>query len=1203
MIYVVKYLFLFCYINTLFLKRVLFCYSYNLSHHSSLYNNSKFESFQRNKKKRNKINKYHNIYYHKGGLNYENNIGNNYISNSFFLNKYIYHKKKHKLNFFNSPISYDDACILKNLFNSFTTEEKIKNKNSYKNVNINIMRKKCMLYLTFNNKENDNTINNNNNYYHVDQLHLSSIEETNILPSINWGHLSLFYGSHLNRDYYTYQDIIKYIQANEKKFIKCKNNNNNDNNDDDMDNNIYNNNNNDNHIDITKQTRIDKKCILIRGRIERKKKQSKRIFLYVRLNNGMYLTCVYEKKIPTNKNNISICPIDNMYMYIKNLKNESVIDIVGRIKLHGTLYKHTIPYIESLLNQRAIEIVVEQIDCISESFYNPPVMINDSDIHTDKMQMIIRGDNKIDDMHQTDRTEKDNIDKMENTPNDNIDKMESTLNDNIDKVENTLNDNVDKMENTLNDNIDKVENTLNDNIDEMENTLNDNIDKMENTLNDNIDKMENTLNDNIDKMENTLNDNIDKMENTLNNNIDKMENTLNDNIDKVENTLNDNIDKMENTLNGNIDKMENTLNNNVDKMDPLPYNNVQPQHTNNNYEEEKKINTNENMLKVQNFCLNYRNSINHLILYIKSKVFQRFRDLLERDGYTEIFTSKFIRIKECEKKPSLDKDENNYEEIQDNNIENTSSSDNNINIQLTGSEGGCKCYKLEGQNIVLSQSPQLYKQMLINSDYDKVYEINYCYRNEKFHSSRHLNEFMSLDIERVIYDNYYEIIIYMYNILKNMNTYINNNYSNELNVLSSFYNNNNNYTYRASQFCDNPIVISFSEAQDILDKYYRNNKNDVLLLHKQNNLHINKKNTYIYNKKHNKYIKILNNDEKKNMKKKIMFESSEKDKLHNIYYYNKILKYYKINKEENKKKQENIFVCVNNDMDKEYDETNKYNDTYYHFLNTFNKDEFYRQLLLFFNNMYDKYDVEKKKLQENNNNILKTKTEIYGSHTYGKINYDENDNNNKDEHIKTLYDYINIINKKKTYNNNNNNNNNDDGNIFITEPLSYNSLKNKYILYDDFTNDELNYLYLFIKYNFHSDIFIIDQYPVFLRPYYTSSNMYDLRFSNSYDFIYKGMEIISGSQRIHNLPILLFKTLKENKQISLSTFLHKKDNFNTLNYLHNFMKLINTKSTIYKYFNSFQYASKPHGGLALGMERYLMTLLNLNNIKNVSFSE
>ncbi|ETW50950.1 hypothetical protein PFMALIP_01109 [Plasmodium falciparum MaliPS096_E11] len=868
--------------------------------------------------------------------------------------------------------------------------------------------------------------------------------------------------------YYTYEDIIKYIETNEKKFVKCINNN------------IYNNNDN-NNTDITKQTFIDKKYILIRGRMERKKKQSKRIFLYLRLSNGMYLTCVYEKKIPTNKNNQSIYSIDNMYTYIKNLKNESVIDVVGRIKLHGTLYKHNISYIESLLNQTVIELVAEQINCISESFYNPPFMINDNDVHTNKIQM--------------NRAKKIN-----------------------------------------------------------------------------------------------------------------------------------NADTKEQGEKNNADTKEQGEKNNVDKTKNIPYNNLHAQQTNNNYEEEKKINTNENLLKVQNFCLNYRNSINHLIFYIKSKVFQRFRNLLERDGYTEIFTSKFIKIKESEKNPSnpsVDKSEKNYEETQDNNLENTSSSDNNINAQLTGSEGGCRCYKLEGQNIVLSQSPQLFKQMLINSDFDKVYEINYCYRNEKFHSSRHLNEFMSLDIEKVIYDNYYEIIIYMYNILKDMNTYINNNYFNELNILSSFYNNNNNYTYRASQFCDNPIVISFSEAQDILDKYYRNNKNDILLLQKkENNIHINNKNTYIYDKKYNKYIKILNNEEKQNMKKKIMFESSQKDKLHNIYYYNKILKYYKINKQENKQKKKNLFICSPHDMDKQYNEANIYNDAYYHFLNTFNKDEFYRKILLFFNNMYDKYDMEKKKLQENNTNVLKTQTQIIdGSNIYRKVTYDGNDddNNNHDEHIKTLYDLINIINKKETNNDNinnnddgnnnnnnddgNNNNNDDDGNVFITEPLSYNNLKNKYILYDDFTNDELNYLYLFIKNNFQSDIFIIDQYPIFLRPYYTGSNMYDLRFSNSYDFIYKGMEIISGSQRIHNLPILLFKTLKENKQISLSTYLHKKDNFTILNYLDNFQKLINKKSTIYKYFNSFQYASKPHGGLALGMERYLITLLNLNNVKNVTFSE
>ncbi|SOV11675.1 aspartate--tRNA ligase, putative [Plasmodium sp. gorilla clade G2] len=1137
MIYVVKYLFLIYYINTIFLKRVLFCYSYNLSHNFSLHNNSNFASYPRNKK-RNKINKYHNIYYHKGDLHYENNIANNYINDSCFLNKYyyIYHKKKHKLNYFNSPILYDDECILKNPFNSFTTKEGIKNKNSYKHVNINVMRKKGMLYLTFNNKKNDNTIKNDSNY-DVDQLDICNMEETNILPSTRWGHFSLFYGSSLNRDYYTYEDIIKYIQTNKKSFIKCINNNkNNDNNDKNNDDNNNNNddnndNNNNNSVDVTKETFIDKKCILIRGRIEKKKKQSKRIFLYVRLNNGIYLTCVYEKKIPTNKNNESIYPIDNMYTYIKNLKNESVIDIVGKIKLHGILYKHDVPYIESFLNQKTIEIVVEQIDCISESFYNPPISINDSDMNTDRMKMIIWGDNKIED----------------------------------------------------------------------------------------TDKAGHTKNNIIDKSGHTKNNIIDKADHTKNNIIDESGHTKNNIIVHYDHTANNINDHSYHTANNIIDHSDHTPKNNIDHSYHTPNNNLRVHH-NNNFEEEKKINTNENMLKVENLCLNYRNAINHIILYIKSKIFQRFRDMLERDGHTEIFTPKFIKIKESEKKQSFDINENNYEEMDDNNIENNNSSENNIiennnssennniNVQLTGSEGGCKCYKLEGQNIVLSQSPQLYKQMLINSDFDKIYEINYCYRNEKFHTSRHLNEFMSLDIERVIYDNYYEIIIYMYNILKNMNTYINNTFSNELNILSSFYNNNINInnTYTASQFSDNPIVISFSEAQDILDKYYRNNKKDILL-HQQNNM--NNKNTYIYNKKHNKYIKILNEEEKKNMEEKIIFQSSQKDKLHNIYYYNKILKYYKINK------QQDIFKYETYDMDKEYNKMNKYNDTYYQFLNTYNKDEFYRQLLLFFNNMYDKYDEDKKKLQENKANELKIQNEIINGQQDGVIFKCDESDNNKDAYIKTMYDFINIINKnnknnknkKNNINNNDNNNDNydnyDDGNIFITEPLSYNNLKNKYILYDDFTNDELNYLYLFIKNNFHSDIFIIDQYPIFLRPYYTCSNMYDLRFSNSYDFIYKGMEIISGSQRINNLPILLFKTLKENKLISFSTYLHNQNNFYILNYLNNFKKLINKKSTIYKYFNSFQYASKPHGGLALGIERYLMTLLNINNIKNVTLSE
>ena len=47
----------------------------------------------------------------------------------------------------------------------------------------------------------------------------------------------------------------------------------------------------------------------------------------------------------------------------------------------------------------------------------------------------------------------------------------------------------------------------------------------------------------------------------------------------------------------------------------------------------------------------------------------------------------------------------------------------------------------------LAQSPQLYKQMSINSDFDKVFEIGHVFRAENSQSHRHLCEFIGLDVE------------------------------------------------------------------------------------------------------------------------------------------------------------------------------------------------------------------------------------------------------------------------------------------------------------------------------------------------------------------------------------------------------------------------------------------------------------------------
>ena len=69
-------------------------------------------------------------------------------------------------------------------------------------------------------------------------------------------------------------------------------------------------------------------------------------------------------------------------------------------------------------------------------------------------------------------------------------------------------------------------------------------------------------------------------------------------------------------------------------------------------------------------------------------------------------------------------------------------------IVSQGAEGGTDVFALDyfGQLAYLSQSPQFYKQMMVAS-FERVYEISQVYRAEKHNTSRHLNEYVSMDLE------------------------------------------------------------------------------------------------------------------------------------------------------------------------------------------------------------------------------------------------------------------------------------------------------------------------------------------------------------------------------------------------------------------------------------------------------------------------
>ena len=70
-------------------------------------------------------------------------------------------------------------------------------------------------------------------------------------------------------------------------------------------------------------------------------------------------------------------------------------------------------------------------------------------------------------------------------------------------------------------------------------------------------------------------------------------------------------------------------------------------------------------------------------------------------------------------------------------------------ISESGAEGGATLFKLDyfGRPAYLAQSPQLYKQMLMSTGLDRIYEVGPAFRAEHSNTVRHVTEFISFDGE------------------------------------------------------------------------------------------------------------------------------------------------------------------------------------------------------------------------------------------------------------------------------------------------------------------------------------------------------------------------------------------------------------------------------------------------------------------------
>jgi len=81
-------------------------------------------------------------------------------------------------------------------------------------------------------------------------------------------------------------------------------------------------------------------------------------------------------------------------------------------------------------------------------------------------------------------------------------------------------------------------------------------------------------------------------------------------------------------------------------------------------------------------------------------------------------------------------------------------------IGASGAEGGATLFNVDyfGKKAYLSQSPQLYKQMLMSTGLDRIFEIGPAFRAENSNTNRHVTEFTSFDGEMSWIENEEEVM-------------------------------------------------------------------------------------------------------------------------------------------------------------------------------------------------------------------------------------------------------------------------------------------------------------------------------------------------------------------------------------------------------------------------------------------------------------
>lgn len=185
---------------------------------------------------------------------------------------------------------------------------------------------------------------------------------------------------------------------------------------------------------------------------------------------------------------------------------------------------------------------------------------------------------------------------------------------------------------------------------------------------------------------------------------------------------------------------------------------------------QKKVSTSiENLLDYRPVTL--RNEKERAVFKIQEGICRGFREFLTGEKFTEIHSPKIV---------------------------------------ATGAEGGANIFRLDyfGKEAYLAQSPQFYKQMMVGT-FERVFEIAPVFRAEKHDTSRHLNEYTSVDFEMGFIESFVDIMQMETAMLRHTLHFLEEHYGAELALLKA----------ELPDISEIP-AIRFREAKELVAKEY-----------------------------------------------------------------------------------------------------------------------------------------------------------------------------------------------------------------------------------------------------------------------------------------------------------------------------------------------------------------------------------------------